>query len=334
MNCKEVKKEDKLGENRMIKINKRLKELVEELINHAWDYSLNVKILPCGATLIDAGVEAEGTYEAGRIITEICHGGLCRASLSLANMDGIVLPQITVESFHPTLSAYDIQAGYAVEGEIVSGPINMYLKKDALRYKKLSNIDKTTVGIAIIQSNDIPANEWVLSLSEQSHFHPKDLCLIVMPMQSVVSATQIAGRMNEDVIFSLENSIGYNSLKVKHIIGNAPICPVAKRDSKKRKAYPDDFLHYGAAVFLTLDVNPDEDLQKLAEALCFQSTPIYGEFFSDILGKAKGNFMDIPGLRDINKVAQATINDFNTGRVYQAGNKNIALLRELLSSIS
>jgi len=44
--------------------------------------------------------------------------------------------------------------------------------------------------------------------------------------------------------------------------------------------------------------------------------------------------MDIPGLKDINKVAQVTINDFNTGRVYQAGDKNIALLRELLSLVS
>lgn len=318
----------------MIKINKRSNELVQKLIDHAWDYGLNVRILPCGAKLIDAGVEAGGSFEAGRIITEICHGGLCTASLSLVDMGGIVLPQITVESFHPTISAYDIQAGYIVEGKIVSGPINMYLKKDMLRYKKLSYINKATVGIAIIQSDDIPTNEWVLSLAEQSHLHPKDLCLLVMPMQSIVSATQIAGRMNEDIIFSLEKSISYDSLKVKHIIGSAPICPVTKENFKKRKAYPDDFLHYAAQVFLTLDAKPNEDLQKLTEALCFQSTPIYGEFFSEILDKAKGNFMDIPGLKDINKVAQVTINDFNTGRIYQAGKKNIALLRELLLSVS
>jgi len=316
----------------MIKIDKRSNELVQKLIDHAWDYGLNVRILPCGAKLIDAGVEAGGSFEAGRIITEICHGGLCVASLSLVDMGWIVLPQITVESFHPTMSAYDIQAGYTVEGKIVSGPINMYLKKDMLRYKKISYIDKATVGVAIVQSDNIPTNEWALSLAEQSNLFPKNLCLLVMPMQSIVSATQIAGRMNEDIIFSLEKSISYDSLKVKHIIGNAPICPVTKEIFKKRKAYPDDFLHYAAQVFLTLDANPDEDLQKLTEALSFQSTPIYGEFFSDILDKAKGNFMDIPGLKDINKVAQVTINDVNTGRVYQAGKKNIALLRELLLS--
>ncbi|MCX6750954.1 MAG: hypothetical protein NTZ83_05830 [Candidatus Pacearchaeota archaeon] len=314
--------------------NTRLNELVQQLLDYAWDYSLNIRILQSGAKLIDAGIEAEGSYEAGRIITEICQGGLCRASLGLANMDGIVLPQITVESFHPTLSAYDFQAGSAVKGKIVSGPINMYLKKDALRYKKLSYIDKTTVGIAIIQSDDIPTNEWALSLAEQSHLHPKDLYLIVMPMRSIVGVTQITGRMNENVIFSLEESISYNSLKVKHIIGNAPICPVTKENFKKRKACPDDFIHYAAQIFLTLDADPDENLQKLAEALSFQSTPIYGEFFSDILSKAKGNFMDIPKIKDINKVAQVTINDFNTGRVYQAGKKNTALLREFLSSVS
>jgi len=322
--------EDKEGNGVAKKANARLKELVEELINHAWDYSLETKTLPCGATIIDGGVETAGTYEAGRIITEICHGGLSRASLSLVNMDGIVLPQITVESFHPTLSAYDIQAGYTVKGEIVSGPINMHLKKDGLLYKKISNINKTTTGIAIIQSDDIPTNRWVLSLSEQIHLSPKDLCLIVVPMQSIVGATQIAGRMNEDVIFSLEESIGYNSLKVKHIIGSAPICPVAKGDVKKRKAYPDDFLHYGAMVFLTLEANLNEDLQALAEILCFRSTPAYGRFFHDILSEAEGNFMNIPGLKDINKVAQVTINNLHTGRVYQAGNINIALLRELL----
>ena len=62
-------------------------KLVQQLIDHAYDYQLHVDKLSCGATMIDAGVAVEGSREAGRILTEICHGGLCSASIDIVELN-------------------------------------------------------------------------------------------------------------------------------------------------------------------------------------------------------------------------------------------------------
>jgi methenyltetrahydromethanopterin cyclohydrolase len=308
----------------------RCLELWEQLISRSWDYRVSVDELPCGARLIDAGVKAGGSREAGRIITEICHGGLCEASLGIVELGEHILPQITVDSFHPTISAYNIQSGFIIEGQIVSGPIRLLLGNAPAADTVLPCFHSGEAGISVIQSDDLPSNEWALSLAEESSIAPQELCLIVMPLQSIAGVTQIAGRINENVIFTLERSIGYDSSKVKHIIGSAPIAPVAAGQGSNRIPLPDDFLHYAGSVFITIAAEPGEDLQILAEKLCFSSTSIYGRFFHDLLQEAKGNFEDIPDLLNINKVARVAINELTSGRIYRAGKIDLEVISELL----
>jgi methenyltetrahydromethanopterin cyclohydrolase len=192
---------------------RRCNGLVSTLIERAWEYGLAVQTLPCGATLIDAGVDALGSFEAGRILIEICHGGLANASLGLTDLGGFLLPQVIVESFHPTISTYGLQASYPLsvdEPEIrLSGPIRLYLDKAVAM--------ENPAAIAVIESDRLPGNEVALALAERSNLPPRSLTLIVVPGWSVVGAVQIAGRVNESVIFTLEESLKVNSQKVKHM---------------------------------------------------------------------------------------------------------------------
>lgn len=312
-------------------MERRCSSLLVKLQERGGDYGLSIFKLGCGALVIDAGVEAQGSLEAGRLITELCHGGFCTTSLSLVDIGGVMLPQITVQSFYPTFSAYGLQTACEINGEIVSGPIRLRLEHNPLIKQDITYEQASSCGITIIQSDDFPTEAWVRSLADQSGCEPGALTLIVAPTQSAAGTTQIAGRINEDIIFSLEKSIGYDSTKVKQLLGSSPIAPLSKDQQEFCRAFPDDFLHYAGQAFLVLDAEPGEDVQGLAQALCFSSTSIYGRFFGDILEEVKGVFMDIPGLIDINKVAQVTINDLNTGRIYSAGKRDVVLLKELLA---
>jgi methenyltetrahydromethanopterin cyclohydrolase len=277
--------------------------------------------------LIDAGVDVLGSFEAGRILIEICHGGLANASLGLTDIGGTLLPQVTVESFRPTISTYGLQASYPLStdepGVRLSGPIRLYLDGAVVM--------ENPAAIAVIESDHLLDDEFALALAERSNLSPQSLTLIVVPGWSVVGAVQIAGRVNESVIFTLEESLKVDSRKVKHMIGQAPVCPVSQIDSpEEKRPYPDDFIHYAGEVVLTLLASPEDDLERLAHLLSFASTSIYGSLFHDVLAVAGGIFEAIPDLIHINKPAQVTIEDLSTGRAAHAGVKDVALLTSLL----
>jgi len=308
-------------------IARRCNGLVSTLIERAWEYGLAVQTLPCGATLIDAGVDVLGSFEAGRILIEICHGGLANASLGLIDLGGFFLPQVTVESFHPTISTYGLQASYPLSadepGIRVSGPVRLYLDGEVTM--------ENPAAIAVIESDRLLGDEVALALAERSNLPPRSLTLIVVPGWSLVGAVQIAGRVNESVIFTLEESLEIDSRKVVQMIGQAPVCPVSRIDSpKEKRLYPDDFIHYAGEVLLTLLASPEDDLERLAHLLAFASTSIYGNLFHDVLAAADGIFGAIPDLIHINKPAQVTIADLSTGRTAYAGVRDIALLTALL----
>ncbi|HQB81669.1 MAG TPA: methenyltetrahydromethanopterin cyclohydrolase [Bacillota bacterium] len=312
-------------------MDKRCRTLLERLWNHREDYGLRFATLGSGAQIVDAGVEVRGSLEAGRLITELCQGGCCTTSLDLTDIGGIVLPRITVQSFFPTFSAYKLQAARDVDGKMVSGPIRLCLETSERGEPNIMIEPVKACGIAVVQSDDLPSEAWVKSLASQSGLRPPDLTLVVAPILSVAGATQIAGRVNENVIFSMEQSIGSDSTRVKQLIGSSPVAPLGKDPNDYNRPFPDDLLHYAGRAYLVLDAKPEEDVQKLADALCFQSTSLYGKFFGTVLEEVNGVFMDIPGLLDINKIAQVTINDLNTGMLYHAGRQEYALLNELLT---
>lgn len=299
--------------------------LVHLLRDRADEYGISVRTLPCGATLIDAGVGAPGSFAAGLRLIELCHGGLASTALGLVDLSGLVLPQVTVESLHPAFSTYRLQASYPVSENApeirVCGPIRLLLDQTVTG-------DSPLPGVAVIESDRLPDDTVALIIAERSGLPPQSLTLCVAPATSLVGATQIAGRVNECVIFTLAESIHFDLSKVRHMVGQAPICPAGQATQKR--PYPDDFIHYAGKAMLTLTAAPEDDLESIVHQLTFASTPIHGVFFYELLAQADGVFENIPELIDINKPAQATINDLATGRTVHAGSPDIALLLAIL----
>ena len=57
-------------------VNKLTQPLVKHLIDNADKLRVRIETLENGCTIIDAGIKAPGGLEAGRIIAEICLGGM------------------------------------------------------------------------------------------------------------------------------------------------------------------------------------------------------------------------------------------------------------------
>lgn len=316
-------------------IAKQTAALVRGLERDACVLGLAVTRLENGTRVIDCGVNVPGSWEAGRRVTEISQGGMASARLGVTEAAGVVLPELTVESWSPVLSAYGFQVSVPLS-EIdpairISGPI-LARFADTLLGVPREELSGPAWGITVIETDRLPALEITEVLASRSGLPGRELTLIVVPARSVSGVTQIAGRINESVVFTMEESLGIDCSCVSHLLGAVPIAPAASVAGPSTVA-PDDLIHYAGRVVLTIDSDPGMDLPALAAQLTFRSTPIYGRRFAAVLADAGGVFEAIPGLVDLNKVAQVTVIDRRTGAAFSAGERDESILFDLRDAL-
>jgi methenyltetrahydromethanopterin cyclohydrolase len=68
--------------DKVISVNRLARRILEKLLSNPDLYGIKVEETAAGTTLIDAGIEAKGGFEAGRLITEICMGGCGKAEIT------------------------------------------------------------------------------------------------------------------------------------------------------------------------------------------------------------------------------------------------------------
>ena len=99
-----------------ISINRLAYNLVKRLSDHADECKVIFKKMDSGATLIDAGIMAQGGYLAGQIITEICLGALGKAEIIYKQYKDLELPSILVYTDYPLISTLGSQfAGWQIK---------------------------------------------------------------------------------------------------------------------------------------------------------------------------------------------------------------------------
>lgn len=68
---------------------------MNKLCDEADKYGVNVEKSASGATLVDAGIEAEGGFLAGEMVTEICLAGYGTANVTAIQYGNVVLPSVS-----------------------------------------------------------------------------------------------------------------------------------------------------------------------------------------------------------------------------------------------
>ncbi len=279
---------------RLSVIDARCAALTDDLEKNAAAYGVSVETLPSGAVVVDAGIDAIGSFDAGARMTELCQGGLGRASVQLADLGGVMLPHISLETNLPRLAALTMQSAAAFQKEMLSGPIKLYLDDAADVERDIEPACARGSLTAILQTEKLPSDAWACALAKAAGCAAERLTLICARQESLAGSAQICGRMNENVLFTMERSLGLDSRMVRSILGVSPICPATKA------LLPDDFLHYAASAYLVIDAPGGLSVEKLAHDLTFASTDIFGALFSDLLAAAGGDFFKIPNLLHIN----------------------------------
>ncbi len=171
-------------------INQRAYDLAKKLCDNAQEYCVSVKKSASGATLIDAGIEAKGGYAAGKIVTEICLGGLGTAQIVYKNYEDLDLPSIIVHTDYPAVSTLGSQfAGWQIKAEkytaMGSGPARAISLKPKELYEKIDYQETSDVAVLVLETSTDPTDEAIAKICSACNVDPKNLVLVLVPTTSL-----------------------------------------------------------------------------------------------------------------------------------------------------
>jgi len=310
-----------------LSVNRLASRLLEKLVENPVFYGVTVDKTQSGVTIIDAGVDAKGGFQVGRLVTEICMGGLGKAKLTSRRYGGLELPAIFVFTDHPVIATLGSQyAGWQISEDgyfaIGSGPARALALKPKEIFEEIGYRDECDKGIIVLETDKHPSTDLLKRFTKDCGISAKNLVVILTPTTSLAGATQVAGRIVETGIHKLRR-LGLDPNVILHAWGAAPIPPVHPKFTRAM-ARTNDAILYGGTAFYVVDYDDEEKLKTIVEKAPSGASKDYGKPFIEIFKKANYNFYDIDP--DLFAPAVVAVNNTKTGRTFQSGKINVDAL--------
>ena len=314
-------------------VNELAMPLVKRLIAESDLLQVKVHHQKGKSTIIDCGIDVPGSIEAGRLVAQICMGGLGTVSIDTTRIGDSIFPATRVISDMPPLACIGSQAaGWDVKVEgfyaLGSGPARARARVEEKLFKKLEYHDKHNEAVLVMETRTLPNPAVCEYIAETCRIEEKDLYVLVAPTASIVGSVQIAARIVETGIHKLK-ILGYDFTKVQSGIGLCPIVPVARNDMRAMGITNDAILMMGET-FLFIKSTEDDNLGELVQQVPSSTSSDYGKPFRQIFKDAEGDFYMIDKL--LFAPAQIAVNDLRTGLLHTAGKLDPKLFLKALKS--
>ncbi len=310
-------------------INKLTAPLVEYLVENAVSLRLAVSELENGCRIIDAGINVPGGLEAGRIISEICMGGLgtvkLRASTNFRNWSW----HLDVHSTNPVLSCLGSQyAGWSLnhgEGKgafnaLGSGPARAMGSSEEL-YDELAYRDSGDSAYIVVEVDKLPPVEIADKIAEKCGIPASALTIILTPTSSLAGSVQVVGRVLETSLHKA-HALHFPLDKIIDGAGSAPICPPSK-DFLTAMSRTNDAILFAGQIHLFVEAS-DDDAEELANNLPSSASSDYGRPFGEIFKNVGYDFYKVDP--QLFSPARVAISSLTTGHTFHAGKIDLDLL--------
>lgn len=312
-----------------LSVNRLAWKLLEKLCENQGYYGVKVERAKGGATIVDAGINAKGGFQAGKVITEICMGGCGKARVSCRQYGELELPAIFIYTDHPAIATLGSQfAGWNIkEGDyfaIGSGPARALAQKPKEIYEKIGYRDKSEKAIVVLETDKPPPEQLIERLTRDCKVEKTNLAIILTPTASVAGATQVAGRIVETGIHKL-TKLGLDPNIILYAWGCAPIPPTNPK-FVKAMARTNDAILYGGITYYVVSCENEEELAKTVEKAPSKASKDYGRPFIEIFKAAGYDFYKIDP--NIFAPAVVVVNNVKTGNTLKVGEINLNALKE------
>jgi methenyltetrahydromethanopterin cyclohydrolase len=315
-----------------LSVNRLAWKLLDKLCKNPDFYGVKVEKTGSGATIVDAGIETKGGFQAGKIITEICMGGCGKAEIIPRRYGELELPSIFVYTDHPVIATLGSQfAGWQIkDGDyfaIGSGPARALALKPKEIYEKIGYRDDFDKAVVVLETDKHPPEKLLERFVKDCHVLSKNLAVILTPTASIAGATQVSGRIIETGIHKL-SKLGLDPNVILYAWGCAPISPIHPK-FVKAMARTNDAILYGGIAYYVIEYEDEEELKEIVEKAPSKASKDYGKPFIEIFKEVNYDFYKI----DPNLFAPAIIivNNIQTGKIFRAGEINAEILTKSLS---
>ena len=305
-----------------LEMNDRAWALADAAAARARDLRIEVHTLSDGARVLDAGVTVAGGLGAGRLLVELCMGGLGHIDFVPLTIGDEPLQGVQVWTDHPAEACMASQyAGWAIEPEgyfaMGSGPLRAKARVEKELFGKLGYAEDASRGVLVLEGRTLPDAGVTSWISGKCGLPPAALTLAIAPTASIAGGVQVAARIIETGLHKME-ALKFDVTRVQSAIGTAPIPPVAKSDIRAIGRTNDCILYGGRARYVVRA--PDETLSDLAERLPSSASKDYGTPFHDIFKRYDNDFYKIDPM--LFSPAEVWLTSAITGRTFHAGRLN------------
>ena len=317
-----------------LSVNRGAAPLVERLRAQADALGVQVALDERGVCIVDAGIDAPGSVEAGLLIGEICMGGFGQVDLRASGLEGWPT-WIEVRSAQPVLACLGSQyAGWSLAASkeetggkkffsLGSGPARALAGKEKL-FAELGYRDRSDTGVLVLEVDRPPPQVVIDKLLHDCALAPAGLTLILTPTRSPAGTTQVVARVLE-VALHKAHELGYALGQIVGGVATAPL-PAPSPDGVEAMGRTNDAILYGGRVHLTVR-GDDGAARALAQQLPSRNSRDFGRSFADIFKAAEFDFYKIdPALF---APAEVWVGNLDSGHTWHGGALDMALLTGL-----
>ena len=303
-------------------MNDRAWALVDAAAARARELRIDLQTLPGGARVLDAGVQVVGGFAAGKLLAQLCMGGLGHIDLVPMLIGDESLQGVQVWTDHPAEACMASQyAGWAIDPKgffaMGSGPLRAKARVEKELFGKLGYAEDASRGVLVLEGRTLPGDDVVEWVAAKSGLAPAAMTFAVAPTASIAGGVQIAARIIETGLHKME-TLKFDVTRVQSAIGTAPIPPVAKNDMRAI-GRTNDCILYGGQAHYTIRAG-DQELAELAEKVPASASRDYGTPFYEIFQRYEGDFYKIDPL--LFSPAEVWLTSAESGRTFHAGRLN------------
>ncbi len=314
-----------------VNVSELSRPLVEALIKQPDRYRVQVSQEDNGVTIVDAGIKVAGGLEAGRMIGEICLGGLGRVNLTTGTAFKHWSWSVDVHASHPVLACLGSQyAGWSLnhgKGKdafyaLGSGPARAIGSREPL-FDELGFRNSPGMTTLVLEVDRKPPPEVIEKVVSYCQIDPEQLTLILTPTTSLAGGVQIVSRVLEVALHKV-HELKFPLDQIVDGGGNAPV-PPPSADFMTAMGRTNDAILFGGRVHLYVDCE-DAAAEELATGLPSSSSRDFGKPFGTIFKDCGYDFYKIDPM--LFSPAVCAVTSIRSGRTFHAGEFREDLLDE------
>lgn len=315
-------------------VNSLSAPLLETLVENAANLRLAVDRLDNGTRIIDAGIAVRGGLEAGRLIAEICLGGLGSVRLRASSNFEHWSWHLDVHTVNPVIACLASQyAGWSLshgEGKeaffaLGSGPGRAVGSREKL-FEELQYRESAASTCLVLEVDKTPPVELCDKIAQQCGIPANSLTLILTPTSSLAGSTQIVARVLETALHKA-HALGFPLEAIVDGAGSAPLCTPSP-DFLTAMSRTNDAILFGGQVQLFVD-SEDDAARQLSEQLPSSASEVYGRPFGEIFKAVNYDFYQIDPM--LFSPSHVTVSSLRSGNSFSAGRIDRELLHRSFS---